>query len=236
MAVTNVNRVNSGTSGRGVGSETTASTPLHNKRIQAGLSTQIVVQVTDGGTSGNDANKYVIGAIQQLQVTETRDVVEVYELGTDAIIQLVPRTATTYSLDIDRIVFDFQRLPQALQREYRHIHAQRRPFDIVITDYNPYLNNTTGPQEPDSGKYDAVTNQSTAVNTTFGNCWFTRLNFSYRANEYLITESCNLKCEYVIDSTEPNTIKGQADVLERDSGISPNASVMSAFDATRSAT
>lgn len=223
----NINRVN----GRGVGNSTTANTPLHGKRIQAGLSTQIIVKVKDGG-GGTADNEYVIGAIQQLQVTETRDIVEVYELGTDAIIQLVPRASTTYSLDIDRIVFDFQRLPQALQREYRHIHAQRRPFDIVITDYNPYLSGVTGPAEPQLGAAEpSPAENTTQVNTTFGNCWFTRLNFSYRANEYLITESCNLKCEYVIDSVAPETIKPTADTLERGQGTDINASVMSAFDA-----
>lgn len=229
-----LDRVNSSTRNGGVSTTTDVGgtgPSFHNKRIQAGLSTQIVVQVSDDMSTG--APTYVIGAIQQLQVTEQKDVVEIYELGTDAIIQLVPRTATTYSLDIDRIVFDFQRLPQALQREYRHIHAQRRPFDIVITDYNPYLSGTNKVDADSGVSTGVVSTTPPSVKTIFGNCWFTRLNFSYRANEYLITESCNLKCEYVRDENAPETIKDKADVLERDSGTSLAASVMSAFDASR---
>lgn len=230
-----LDRVNSGPSARGFGTQsTTAGVDMHNKRIQAALSTQIVLQVTDD--AGGSAPKFVVGAVQSLAITENRDIVEVYELGTDAIIRLVPRSATTYTLDIDRIVFDFQRLPQALQREYRHIHAQRRPFDIVVTDYNPYLMTAAGPQTPDSGTpAQAVTlTPPSTVNTTFGNCWFTRLNFTYRANDYLITESCSMKCEYVADDPNdaPATIKGPKDALESAAGVTVASSIMSAFDAS----
>ena len=223
-----LDRVNS-SSRNGPGQQTNAGVSFHGKRIQAGLSTQIVIQVTDDAVAGE---KFTVGAVQSLAVTETRDVVEVYEVGTDAIIQLVPRSATTYTLDIDRMIFDFQRLPDALQREYRHIHAQRRPFDIVVTDYNPYLATAAGPEDPDSGPRDTVaSNAAPAINTIFGNCWFTRLNFTYRANDYLITESSSMKCEFVKDDNAPATIKTQVDALERDTNTSGAASIMSAFDA-----
>lgn len=221
-------RVNSGPTGRGIGQPTSANVPFHGKRIQAGLSTQILIQVTDDII--NSGEKYVIGAVQSFEVRENRTIKEIYEVGTDAIVQLVPTSATTYSLSIERIVFDFQRLPQALQREYRHIHAQRRPFDIVVTDYNPYLLNQAGPAE-DSGDRDAVTAQSTAVETVFGNCWFESISFSYRQNDYIISESATLKCEYVKDSIAPQTLKNSVDALERDTGTSLSASIMSGFDA-----
>jgi len=216
---------------------TNAGVGLHSKRIQAGLSSQIVIQVQD------DANgdTFVIGAVQSMSVTEDRTITPIYEVGTDKIIQLVPTSATTYSIELNRIVFDFQRLPDALQREYRHIHAQRRPFDIVVTDYNPYLQNQNGPQNaqgdqnlPGSGSQasEVFTKSPPAIHTTYGNCWFTRLNFTYTQNEYLITETCSLSCEFVMDSAAPNTIKGSTDEIERQAGISQTASVMSAFDAS----
>lgn len=220
------NRVNS--AARNIGNSTTAGRAYHDKRIQAGLSTQIVIQVTDGATS----DKFVIGAVQSLQVTETRTITAMQEVGTDGIIQLVPTAATTYSLDVTRMIFDFQRLPDALQREYRHIHAQRRPFDIVVTDYNPYLQNPDGPKTPDSGsEVETFTSDFPAIQTTYGNCWFTSMNFTYTANEYLITESCNLVCEFVRDVDGPAIIKPNADALEREAGTSQAASIMSAFDA-----
>lgn len=219
-------RVNSGAPGRTT-QATSAGVPFHGKRIQAGLSTQIVIQVTDDIV--NDGEKYTIGAIQRFSVTENRNIREIYEVGTDAIVQCVPTSATTYSLDIERIVFDFQRLPQALQREYRHIHAQRRPFDIVVKDYNPYLLNQTGPAE-DSGDRTEVTAQSTAVETIFGNCWFESLSFTYTQNDYIIAETARLKCEYIKDSVAPQTLKGSIDALERDTSISGSASIMSGFD------
>ncbi len=223
-----LDRVNSGPSNNRTGTATTAGTDFHNKRIQAGLSTQIVIQVTDNAVSGE---KLVIGAIQSMDVQEERATREVYELGTDAIVQIVPISATTYTLTLDRIVFDFQRLPQALQREYRHIHAQRRPFDIVVTDYNPYLNGP-GTVPTDSGSRDQVVSPAEpSVNTVFGNCWFNSLRFSYKANDYLITENCTLKCEYVKDDYAPQTVKASVDQLERDAGTSATASILSAFDA-----
>lgn len=221
-------RVNSGPTGRGIGQPTSANVPFHGKRIQAGLSTQIVIQVTDDIINSGD--KYVIGAVQAFSVSQNRSIREIYEVGTDAILQCVPVSATTYSIDIERIVFDFQRLPQALQREYRHIHAQRRPFDIVVTDYNSYLLNNAGPAE-DAGDRDSVTAQPTAVETVYGNCWFESLSFAYRQNDYIITESARLKCEYVKDSIAPQTLKASVDALERDTGISLAASIMSGFDA-----
>jgi hypothetical protein len=219
-----LDRVNSGNNR--TGTATTAGVDFHNKRIQAGLSTQIVIQVTDDAVAGE---KYVIGAIQSLNVTEERATREVYELGTDAIVQIVPISATTFSLDIDRIVFDFQRLPQALQREYRHIHAQRRAFDIVVTDYNPYLTGQ-GTTSPSPDRTQVSSPAVPSVNTVFGNCWFTRLSFSYKANDYLITESCQLKCEYIKDDNAPQTVKASVDQLERDAATSATASILSAFD------
>ena len=234
-----LDRVNSGV--RGNGTATNLGATYHGKRIQAGLSTQIVIQVADDVDPGK---KYVIGAVQSLGITQTRTISEVREVGTDGLISLVPTSPTTYSVSLERIVFDFQRLPQALQREYRNIHAQRRPFDIVITDYNSYLGSGlskgTSPETDGGGGTTMSTDDAGAIttgtqrfDTVLKNCWFESLEFTYRAENWLITETARLKCEYIYDTESVTTIAGQTDALERNTNKSPSGSVMSAFDAKR---
>lgn len=236
------------TSNRGIG--VNSFTGYHNKRIQAGLSTQIIPVVV-----GEDGNEYIIGAIQSLTIEESRDLREVTEIGTDGIVAIVPSGPTKYSISIDRIVFDFSRLPQALQREYRHIHAQRRPFDIKIYDYNPYLTYTpsgtnlqgTPGGTPSEGTFGVDPSPQTTPGfreknleelvgegyyTVLGNCWFESLSVSYRAGEYLVTENCRLRCEYIYDNLPPGKIIKDHDDIERKYSAEEGkyASIMSEFD------
>lgn len=233
---------------RGVGANSSGG--FHNKRIQAGLSTQIVPVVV-----GEDGETYLIGSVQSLSIKETRPLQEIVEVGTDAIVAIVPNGATKYSISIDRIVFDFSRLPQALQREYRHIHAQRRPFDIRIYDYNPYLQYSAG----GSSLFGAAQEGTGAANggvdaspltkpahrgstletlapagfyTTLGNCWFEDISVEYRSGEYIVTERVTMKCEYIHDSDYPGKLIQDHDVIERRSSGAEGrfASIMSEFD------
>lgn len=231
-----LNRSNAGN--RGIGNASNGGVGLHSKRIQAGLSTQIVIQVEEGG------QKYAIGAIQSLKVNQTRPTADIAEVGTDGLVGIVPSAAATFTADITRIVFDFQRLPQALQREFRHIHAQRRPFDIVITDYNPYIgaNGTPTGADTDStgggggttvSDEGVVTQDANAVETVLKNCWFTSLSFSYEHSNYLITETAALKFETMYDNVNANTLAGDRDRLERLTNTSSAASIMSAADGVR---
>jgi len=231
-----LNRVNAGN--RGIGNPSTAGVGLHSKRIQAGLSTQIVIQVEEGGV------KFAVGAIQKLSVNEDRGVEQIVEVGTDAIIGLVPNKATVYKIEVERVVFDFQRLPQAFQREFRHINAQRRPFDIVITDYNPYIGSDKSPVGGDTNDSfggggtgvdgnGGITVDSTAIETTYKNCWFTSMSFSYTAADYKITENASIVCEHVFDNVIVETLAETGDALERNTNISNAASIMSAYDGVR---
>lgn len=225
---------------------TTAGVSMRSKRIQAGLSTQIIIQVESDTDAGK---KFTIGGIQQLTYNQNRPLVRIKEVGTDGVIGIVPQDATTHDLQVQRMVFDFQRLPQSLQREYRHIHAQRRPFNIVVTDYNPYLGagadstggtvatdtNATGgggtlSQPDDTGNIDLSGHK---VETVFVNCWFQSMNFQYSASDYLINESATLWCEHVHDVQATATIQGEVDSLERSSNSRKNSAVLSAFDSTR---
>jgi hypothetical protein len=220
---------------------TTAGVGMRSKRVQAGLSTQIIIQVE---ADDSDA-VYTIGAIQDFTYNQSRPLKRVEEVGTDGTVQIVPTGTTTFDLSIKRIVFDFQRLPQALQREYRHIHAQRRAFNIVVTDYNSYLGvgaNTSGDGNDPTGGGGSLPNpaadgtlnlQNHKLETVFANCWFKTSSFTYTAGDYLIAEQAQLECEHVYDRQAVTTIQGNKDSLERNSNTSKSASVMSAFDATR---
>lgn len=239
-----IDRSNAG--GRpGDGKASNAGVGFHSKRIQAGLSTQIVISVNEGG------QEYTIGALQTLNYSQNRSLNRIKEIGTDAVIGIVPNAAAEYQLTVSRLVFDFQRLPQALQREYRHIHAQRRPFDIVVTDYNSYMStsgNVAGAEgggfNPDSAEVTGTgttvdtagntVSDATVVKTTFRNCWFTSMEFTYSATDYMITENASLYCEHVFDNEAPVTVAGERDALEAGSAAGPTAnaaSVLSAFDA-----
>jgi len=233
-----LNRVNAGN--RGVGLQSNPGSALYSKRIQAGLSTQIVIQVEDEVTG----QKYAIGAIQSLSINESRSIETIKEVGTDANVGIVPVSPTTYSASLSRIVFDFQRLPQALQREYRHIHAQRRPFDIVITDYNPYIQGPNGPVAPadDSGggatpvdsATGAVGDEPTKFTTRLRNCWFNSLRVDYSATNFMITENADITFQAIWDEgAEASTLAAPKDALERGTNMSGASSIMSAASAVR---
>jgi len=160
------------------------TSPLHDKKLQAGLSTQIIIEAQDV-----NGQFRAIGAIQSLTPSETRNMTRIGEVGTDAVIEIVPTTFVTVTLTVNRIVFDYQRLPAAFQRGFRHIHSQRVPFDIQVRDYNPYWEINLNPG-----------NSTNAVLTTrYVNCWISNYSSPYNSNDYLITETATIEAEHVFD-------------------------------------
>lgn len=153
-----------------------------------GLSTQILIKVDDEA----------IGAIQSLQVQQSRPIERIKEVGTDGTIELVPTGATEVSLSVSRIVFDKKRLTEAFSRGYLNIHAQRIPFDIFVYDF-----------QGASGELDAnfnVPDGATGVITTiFENCWFTSLDVSYDSDNYIITENADIEVEWVHSFADGNS-------------------------------
>lgn len=141
-------------------------------RTNSGLSTQIIVKVYNSP----------VGALQNLSVAQNRPLQRIPEIGTDGIIEIVPKEATTYELTANRIVFDQLRLPESFSRGFRFIAAQRVPFDIDVIDISG-----TDPNEPDD--------DSNKVVMTYKNCWFTRYETPYAADNYIITESATIWCE-----------------------------------------
>jgi len=137
-----------------------------NSRIHTGLSTQIVVKV----------NTETVGAIQRLQITQTRNLERVKELGLDGILEVVPRQATEYEARITRIMFDRLRLTEAFARGFINIKAQLIPFDILIIDRS-------------NGDGEGV------VTHKLINCWFNNYSPSYQADSFIISEEAVVWCE-----------------------------------------
>ena len=136
---------------------------------RTGLSTQILVYVGDEP----------VGAIQSFQETQARQNKKIAEVGTDGWIEIVPQSPASVSLTVQRIVFDGLSLPESFSRGYKNIHSQRIPFDIYVVD-----------------KFAGGGDDGSIV-TIYHNCWFNNLSKSYTVNDYTITESANIDCEWV---------------------------------------
>tara|TARA_A200000159_G_scaffold163594_1_gene190359 strand:+ start:1189 stop:1845 length:657 start_codon:yes stop_codon:yes gene_type:complete len=136
---------------------------------RSSLSTQIVVYVNDEP----------VGAIQSFQETQTRTNKKIQEVGTDGIIEIVPQSAASVTLTVNRIVFDGLSLPEAFSRGFKNIHSQRMPFDIKVID-----------------SFAGGSDEEKTV-TTYHNCWFSQLGKSYTTQDYTITENANIDCEFV---------------------------------------
>jgi hypothetical protein len=93
-----------------------------NSSISTGLSTQIIIKV---GTE-------TIGAVQRLQVTQTRNLERIKEVGLDGILEIVPRQPTEFEARVTRIVFDRLRLPEAFARGFINIKAQLSTAQMVM--------------------------------------------------------------------------------------------------------
>lgn len=137
-------------------------------KIQTGLSTQIVVLVENEP----------VGAIQELSITQTRNLYRAVELGLDGVLEIVPNQATTHDATIRRIVFDRLRLPEAFKRGFINIKSQLVPFDIDIID------RTGG--DIDSGA---------EVVHKLVNCWFQNYNPTMQAGDFIISETASIQFE-----------------------------------------
>jgi hypothetical protein len=140
-----------------------------NPNIHSSLSTQIVVKV----------NGTTVGAIQRLQINQTREMHIHEEIGTDGVVEIHPKNAAKIDLQVTRVVFDELRITEAFARGFVNIQAQRIPFDIQIID-----------KMASSTREDAVIH-------IFNNCWFKGYSPTYQADNFIISENANIICEYV---------------------------------------
>lgn len=135
-------------------------------RTGTSLSTNIIIRV----------NQNPIGAIQSIDVSEKRNVQPIDELGTDGHIDSAPTKSTDITGTCRRIRFDRLRIAEAFSRGFLHVKSQRIPFDIDIYDrWNGDNDNT--------------------IVTTIKNVWITGIDYSYTANDWVITESMSYLAE-----------------------------------------
>jgi hypothetical protein len=140
-----------------------------SSRINTSLSTQIVVKV-DGTT---------VGAIQQLQLNQNRDMNIYEEIGTDGIVEIIPKGAAKIDLTVQRVVFDQLHITEAFARGFVNIQAQRIPFNIQILD-------KMGNLDPKNTKIHVC-----------NNCWFKSYGTTITSSNYLIMENASIVCEYI---------------------------------------
>ena len=140
-----------------------------------GLSTNIIIKI---GTQS-------VGAVQELQVTEARDIKMIDELGYDGHIDSAPVSATNITGSCTRIRYDRLRMAEAFARGYLHVSAQRIPFDMLIID-----------------KWNG--DAQNAVLTTIKNVWITQIGYTYSAGNFIITDNMSWSAE-TIYSTQNGT-------------------------------
>lgn len=192
---------------------------LHQVGLQTALSTQIKIMAT-----GEDGTARVIGAIQSLAPTETRPLLRVSEVGTDAVVEIIPQAATTIELAVTRIIFDFQRLPASFQRGFRHINSARLPFDIVVEDYNAYR------EMQNADPINAGVSEATPVTTVYKNCWIQNYSFTYTQDNYMISETATIWAEHVYDADDDGNgdiAVGGSDDVENAANYSATANTLS---------
>lgn len=149
-----------------------------NNATKTHLSTNIIIKV-DG---------IVVGAVKSLQITESRNVDMISEVGTDGFIDSAPSRSTEISGSCQRTRFSGKRLTEALGRGFVHIHAQRIPFDIEIQDIF------------------ANADSANAIITVLENVWFTNMQYSYDAENYIISETAQFKAERIYSLLNNNNV------------------------------
>lgn len=161
-----------------------------SNQTRVALSTQVIIKV------GN----MPVGAIQNLSVSEDRQITMIDELGYDGHIDSAPTRSANVSGSCKRIRFDKMRATEAFGRNFLHVHSQRIPFDISIYDFWRSDNNSS----------------DTAV-TTIKNVWIKSLNYDYQSNDWLVFDSMNWEAETIF-TTRPLSLKsGRGDDLETNS-------------------
>jgi len=147
------------------------------------LSTMILIQV------GNTP----VGAIQDLNISESRTIKKISEVGTDGTVDSAPSNATEISGGCTRIRFDRLRIAEAFGRGFTHVHSQRIPFDIIITDFFA-----------GEGSQDKII-------TVLKNVWIKTISYTYSASDYTIADKMDWTAEAIysyIEAGDSNVATG----------------------------
>jgi len=142
-----------------------------SNRTGTALSTHIVIRV------GPNA----VGAIQNIEIREERTVSPIDEVGTDGHIDSAPTKSTNISGTCRRVRYDRLRVAEAFSRGFLHAKSQRIPFNIDIYDkWN--------------GDNDNV------IVTVIKNVWITGIDYSYAADNWVITDNMSWMAEDISSS------------------------------------
>lgn len=164
-----------------------------NNRTKTALSTHILIKV--GGQA--------VGAVQSIQINETRTIKMIDEVGTDGSIDSTPQSSSKFSGTIKRVRFDGLRGANAFGRGFVHVQSQQYPFDIEIIDRQK-------------------TDPSNWAVTTLKNVWFKSISYSHTVNDWIIVDDIAYDCE-TIYSTMKDGDKGIAGPGARGLKINYNA-------------
>jgi hypothetical protein len=144
---------------------------------RTGVSTNIIIQV--------DGNP--IGAIQSLNINESRSIKMIDEVGTDGHIDSVPSKSTDISGSCKRVRFDNMRVATAFSRGFVHVAAQRIPFDIVILDIFA----------ADEDDADGFNGSDNVITTVIKNVWIKSIKVGYTADNFVISEDMDWEAEHI---------------------------------------
>lgn len=149
-----------------------------NNRTATHLSTNIIIKV--------DGN--VVGAVKSLEITESRGLKMIDEVGADGHIDSAPNTSTNITGRCQRTRFDRMRIAEAFGRSFVHVHAQRIPFDIEIQDVF---------HDSDPGN---------AIITTIQNVWIKDISYTYSADDFIIVDSMSWEAERIYSVLNNNNV------------------------------
>lgn len=149
-----------------------------NNRTGTHLSSNIIIK----------CDNYVVGAVQSININETRSIRMIDEVGTDGHIDSAPNKSTDVKGSCERVRFDRQRIAEAFARGFVHVGAQRIPFNIEIHD-----------QFSDSDTANAVV-------TVLEQVWITGISYQYGVNDWIITERMDFEAESIFSIQNNNNV------------------------------
>lgn len=148
--------------------------PNGSNRTGTALSTHIVIRV----------GLQAVGAIQNMEIREERSVQPIDEVGMDGHIDSAPTKSTNISGTCRRVRYDRLRVAEAFSRGFLHAKSQRIPFNIDIYD-----------------KWNGDGTDSVIV-TVIKNVWITGIDYSYAADNWVITDNMSWIAEDISSSIQ----------------------------------
>jgi hypothetical protein len=150
----------------------TLSYPNGANKTSTAISTNILITVR------TPAGPVPVGAIQSMDINESRNIKMIDEVGTDGHIDSVPNQSTNITGDCTRVRFDRLRIAEAFDRGFIHVASQIYPFDIVIFDKQKL----------------AVGLQ---ISTTIKNVWIKSIAYTYSSTDWVITDKMSWEAETI---------------------------------------